>query len=210
VSPLQLEPSVATRKRCKGTKKDGAACMAWATEGGLCYFHANPNKAVELGRSGGLRRQHTFEQPTEPVAPPESAADVRKMLAETMAGAFSSHSAHPQFAHRAGSPSAGCSLVVGSASAHADITLPATAELGAVSRRRIGGSTRVTVPAPTSPLGSRLFRHGLPSWQRPGWEPILNPPRRCKLGWAFQGLPPPNPYPYAHFGALGPDRRESH
>ena len=70
-------------------------------------------------------------------ASPESAADVRKMLAETMAGAFSSHSAHPQFAHRAGSPSAGCSLVVGSASAHADITLPATAELGAVSRRMI-------------------------------------------------------------------------
>ena len=40
---------------------------------------------MELGRSGGLRRQHTFEQPTEPVAPPESAADVRRMLAETMA-----------------------------------------------------------------------------------------------------------------------------
>ena len=53
--------------------------------------------------------------------------------------AFSSHSATPQFAHRAGSPSAVCSLVVCSASAHADITLPATTELGAVSRRRIGG-----------------------------------------------------------------------
>ena len=85
VSPLQLEPSVATRKRCKGTKKDGAACTAWATEGGLCYFHANPDKAVELGRSGGLRRQHTFEQPTEQIAPPESAADVRRMLAKVMA-----------------------------------------------------------------------------------------------------------------------------
>ena len=37
---LQREPSVATRKRRKGTKKDGGACTAWATEGGLCYFHA--------------------------------------------------------------------------------------------------------------------------------------------------------------------------
>ena len=60
-------------------------CTAWATEGGLCYFHANPDKAVELGRSGGLRRQHTFEQLKEQIAPPESAADVRRLLAETMA-----------------------------------------------------------------------------------------------------------------------------
>jgi len=84
-SPLQLEPSVATRKRCKGTKKNSMPCTAWAMEGGLCHFPANPDKAVELGRSGGLRRQHTFEQQKEPVAPPESAADVRRMLAETMA-----------------------------------------------------------------------------------------------------------------------------
>ena len=84
-SPLQLEPSVPTRRRCKGTKKNGTACTAWATEGGLCYFHANPDKAAELGRNGGRRRQHTFEQPTEPVAPPESAAEVRRMLAEVMA-----------------------------------------------------------------------------------------------------------------------------
>jgi len=84
-SPLQLEPSVATRKRCKGAKKNGAACTAWATEGGLCYFHANPDKAAELGRNGGRRRKHTYEQSTEHIAVPASAADVRRMLAETMA-----------------------------------------------------------------------------------------------------------------------------
>jgi hypothetical protein len=46
---------VATRKRCKrckGTKKNGAACTAWAKEGGLCYFHANPDKTSELGKLG--------------------------------------------------------------------------------------------------------------------------------------------------------------
>jgi len=53
-------------------------------EGGLCYFHANPDKAAELGRNGGRRRQHSYEQASETVAPPESAADVRRMLAETM------------------------------------------------------------------------------------------------------------------------------
>src|SRR5215469_13339187 len=54
-------------------------------EGGLCYFHANPDKAVELGRNGGRRRKHTYEQATEHIAVPESAADVRRILAETMA-----------------------------------------------------------------------------------------------------------------------------
>ena len=49
------------------------------------YFHANPDKAAELGRDGGRRRKHTYEQATEQIAPPESAADVRRMLAETMA-----------------------------------------------------------------------------------------------------------------------------
>src|SRR6516162_10764291 len=54
-------------------------------EGGLCYFHANPDRATELGQRGGRRRKHTYEQSTEDIAPPESAADVKRMLAETMA-----------------------------------------------------------------------------------------------------------------------------
>ena len=83
--PLQLEPLKAAKKRCKGVTRNGAACTAWAMEGGLCYFHANPDKAAELGRNGGRRRKHSYEQSSEPVAPPESAADVKRMLAETMA-----------------------------------------------------------------------------------------------------------------------------
>ena len=39
--------------RCKGKTKLGKPCRAAATEGGLCYFHANPDKASELGRIGG-------------------------------------------------------------------------------------------------------------------------------------------------------------
>ncbi|HKV82055.1 MAG TPA: hypothetical protein VJP02_28160 [Candidatus Sulfotelmatobacter sp.] len=31
------------------------ASAAKVTEGGLCFFHANPNKAVELGRIGGRK-----------------------------------------------------------------------------------------------------------------------------------------------------------
>ena len=39
---------------CKGRTKAGNLCRAAATAGGLCFFHANPNKASELGRD---RRQ---------------------------------------------------------------------------------------------------------------------------------------------------------
>src|SRR5215831_8224133 len=84
-SLLQLEPSKAAKKQCKGVTKNGAACTAWAMEGGLCYFHANPDKAAELGRSGGRRRRTTYEESSEHIAVPESAADARRMLAETMA-----------------------------------------------------------------------------------------------------------------------------
>jgi len=84
-SHLQLEPSKAARKRCQGVTRNGTACTAWAMEGGLCYFHANPDKAAELGRNGGRHRKHTYEQGTKDIAPPASAADVKRMLAETMA-----------------------------------------------------------------------------------------------------------------------------
>src|SRR5215472_15007290 len=68
-SLLQLESLTAAKKRCEGVTKNGTACTAWAIEGGLCYFHANPDKAAELGRNGGRRRKHTYEQSTEHIAP---------------------------------------------------------------------------------------------------------------------------------------------
>ena len=43
---------------CKGKTKKGSPCRAAATEGGLCFFHANPNKAAELGRVGGRKSRH--------------------------------------------------------------------------------------------------------------------------------------------------------
>jgi hypothetical protein len=43
--------------RCKSRTKDGQACRAAASSGGLCFFHANPLKAAELGRMGGRRNR---------------------------------------------------------------------------------------------------------------------------------------------------------
>ena len=43
---------------CQGRTKKGRPCRAAATEGGLCFFHANPNKAAELGRVGGRKSRY--------------------------------------------------------------------------------------------------------------------------------------------------------
>src|ERR1700686_3279800 len=43
--------------RCKAQTRKVKPCRAAATAGGLCSFHANPNKASELGRIGGRRNR---------------------------------------------------------------------------------------------------------------------------------------------------------
>ena len=43
------------REQCKASTKAGTPCRAAATAGGFCFFHANPNKASELGRIGGRK-----------------------------------------------------------------------------------------------------------------------------------------------------------
>ena len=43
---------------CQSLTKSGKPCRAAATEGGLCFFHANPNKAVELDRIGEKKNGH--------------------------------------------------------------------------------------------------------------------------------------------------------
>ena len=46
--------------RCKGKTRRGEPCRAAAMEGGLCFFHANPDKATELGRIGGRKNRQPF------------------------------------------------------------------------------------------------------------------------------------------------------
>jgi hypothetical protein len=62
VSRNTLSPALSLKKkmthknlnsRCKAIAESGKPCRADAAEGGLCFFHANPDKASELGRIGG-------------------------------------------------------------------------------------------------------------------------------------------------------------
>ena len=64
--------------RCNGMTKRGKPCRAASTEGGLCYFHANPNKASELGRIGGRKNRHGANEHMDPLPDLNTALAVRE------------------------------------------------------------------------------------------------------------------------------------
>jgi hypothetical protein len=66
--------------RCQGRTKRGNPCRAAATAGGLCYFHANPNKASELGRIGGRSKSNPAVESSEPLPTVDNAIAVRDLM----------------------------------------------------------------------------------------------------------------------------------
>ena len=82
--------------RCQGRTKRGKPCRAAATAGGLCFFHANPNKASELGRIGGRKKSHTVES-SEPLPTVDNAIAVRDLVARLIADVHAGR-IHPKIA----------------------------------------------------------------------------------------------------------------
>jgi general stress protein YciG len=68
-------------RRCKGLTKKGKPCRAAATAGGLCFFHANPDKASELGRIGGQKSRNGGVNALDSPSRLETAMDVRNEVA---------------------------------------------------------------------------------------------------------------------------------
>jgi hypothetical protein len=70
--------------------KDGRPCRAYATEGVPCYFHANPNKASELGRIEGRRNRYVWATESSDFCRKENATEVRditgRLIAEIYTG----------------------------------------------------------------------------------------------------------------------------
>jgi hypothetical protein len=84
--------------RCQGQTKSGGPCRAAATGGGLCYFHANPNKASELGRIGGQKKKsNPAAESTEPLPTVDNAIAVRDLVAQLIADVHSGK-IHPKVA----------------------------------------------------------------------------------------------------------------
>ena len=76
--------------RCQGQTKAGKPCRAAATPGGLCFLHANPNKASELGRIGGSKKSRLAADVADPLPKLDKVSAVRdvaeKLIAEIYAG----------------------------------------------------------------------------------------------------------------------------
>ena len=83
--------------RCKAFTKEGKPCRAAATAGGLCFFHANPNKASELGRIGGRSKGPTVPENAEPLPVLDSAMAVREAVDRLIANLYAGK-LHPRIA----------------------------------------------------------------------------------------------------------------
>jgi Family of unknown function (DUF5763) len=87
-----------SNSRCQSLTKSGKPCRAAATSGGLCFFHANPNKASELGRIGGRsNRPLASQNPETPALALESATAVRETVARLIADLYAGK-LHPRVA----------------------------------------------------------------------------------------------------------------
>src|SRR5437879_13066163 len=74
--------------RCQSMTKSGKPCRAAATEGGLCFFHANPNKAVELGRIGG-KKNGLLRVGLDPLPNLDNAIAIRDTVARLLSDVYS-------------------------------------------------------------------------------------------------------------------------
>lgn len=74
--------------RCKGQTKSGKPCQAAAMSGGLCFFHANPNKAIELGRIGGKKKSHLFAEVSDPILKLDKVSAVRDAVEKLIADVY--------------------------------------------------------------------------------------------------------------------------
>jgi hypothetical protein len=83
--------------RCKARTKAGKPCGAAATDGGLCFFHANPNKASELGRIGGRSKRHVAAESGDPLPTLDNAIAMRDTVAQLIADVLAGK-VHPRVA----------------------------------------------------------------------------------------------------------------
>ena len=87
--PISLKPRKASKTRspaqCKADTKAGHKCKAPVVERGLCYFHAHPERVVELGRQGGRKnRRNRFPLEELSALSLKNVRAVAQMLEETI------------------------------------------------------------------------------------------------------------------------------
>lgn len=83
--------------QCKAMTKARKRCRAAATAGGLCFFHANPDKAAEFGRIGGRSNRHAAAGSSDPLPKLDNAIAVRDTVARLVADVYAGR-LHPRIA----------------------------------------------------------------------------------------------------------------
>lgn len=72
---------------CGARTRAGKPCSAPATPSGYCNIHSRPGRAAELGSLGGKRNRHTSGSgASQEWHPPESADQLKQILADAIAG----------------------------------------------------------------------------------------------------------------------------
>ena len=73
-----------SQTKCSARTKSGTECRATAlADSNLCAFHADPNRAAEFGRMGGLKNRHYIDTEVT-ILPTTSPEDVKNVLAQAM------------------------------------------------------------------------------------------------------------------------------
>ena len=70
---------------CSAKTKSGKPCGAAAGPSGLCFFHANPDRAKSLGQTGGLKNRR-FPGVDLQVPDNMTAADFRRLEEQVLRG----------------------------------------------------------------------------------------------------------------------------
>ena len=70
---------------CSAKTKSGKPCGAAAGPSGLCFFHANPDRAKSLGQTGGLKNRR-FPGVDLQVPDNMTAADLRRLEEQVLRG----------------------------------------------------------------------------------------------------------------------------
>ena len=87
---MASKPNPTNHYACKSKARDGRACRAAATDGGLCFFHANPKKASELGRIGGRKnRHHATSNDLPPLPAIQNVVALRNAVAQLVDAIYS-------------------------------------------------------------------------------------------------------------------------
>jgi hypothetical protein len=72
------------KRRCEASTKAGRPCHAPVVERGLCFFHAFPARAVDLGRRGGRNNKKRIEHHDLRERSLKTLGDVASLLEETI------------------------------------------------------------------------------------------------------------------------------